>query len=258
MAKAYRQVRIEVKEGYSRLILDNPPLNVLTIANMQELTEALREESLRPGLKAVTLEGGGERGFSAGVVIEEHLPGVAHEMVSALHGIFRILWDYPVPTVAVVRGMAVGGGCELALMCDFVLASSNSGFGIPEVKVGIFPPLASVLFPALVGLRKSLELILKGDIIGAEEAKGIGLITDVAPEGLVEAKRDELLSALTRRSAPVLRLARRCILEGAIPDFHGALERTEELYLRDLMATADALEGVRAFMERRKPRWQDV
>ncbi|MFQ6110793.1 MAG: enoyl-CoA hydratase/isomerase family protein [Nitrospinota bacterium] len=258
MAEAYRQVRVEEEEGYSRLILDNPPLNILTIANMLELSEALREAALRPGLKAVSLEGGGERGFSVGVAIEEHLPEVAPEMIAALHGLFRLLWDYPVPTLALVRGMALGGGCELALICDFVLASRDSGFGIPEIKVGTFPPLATVLFPALAGLRKSLELVLQGEIIGAEEAHRLGLITAVVPVEELESKRDELLSALIQKSAPVLRLARRSILDGAIPDFHGSLERAEELYLRDLMATADALEGVRAFMERRRPHWRDA
>ncbi len=258
MAEAHRQVRVEEKEGYSRFILDNPPLNILTIANMRELMAALGDAAMRPGLKAVSLEGGGERGFSAGVAIEEHLPEVAPEMVGAFHGLSRVLWDYPVPTLAIVKGMALGGGCELALMCDFVLASRDSGFGIPEVKVGIFPPLATVLLPALVGLRKSLELVLQGEIIGAEEAHRLGLITAITHGWELEAKRDELISALTQKSAPVLRLARRSILEGAIPDFHGSLERAEELYLRDLMATADALEGVRAFIEKRKPRWLDA
>jgi len=195
--------------------------------------------------------------FSAGVDIKDHTPDKVEEMIEVFHGIFRRLLSLEIPTLAVVQGACFGGGCELASFCDFIIASEEATFGQPEIKVGVFPLIAVVLFPYLVGQRKSLELLLTGEVVDAREAERIGLVTRVvSPEELARAT-EELVAKLRGLSSVVLRLTKRAIYEAADLPFGKAMEHVERLYLERLMSTEDAKEGLQAFLEKRKPVWRN-
>ncbi len=192
----------------ARLTLARPPLNVLTIAMMEDLNAALDEAAARPAIKAVLLEAEG-KAFSAGVDIEDHMGDRIKPMLEAFHGIFRRLHALDCVTVAAVQGAALGGGAELATFCDLVVAAEGATLGQPEIRVGVFPPIAALHYPVRVGQHRALQLLLTGQVIGAAEALRIGLVDRVAPpDRLAETVEAELVR-FTAQSAVVLRLTKR-------------------------------------------------
>ena len=176
-------------------------------------------------------------------------------MLGVFHRVFRKLWRADWVTLAAVHGHCLGGGMELAVACDFVLATHTARFGQPEIKLACFPPVAAILLPALVGPRRALDLILTGRTLTAEQAHALGLVTEVVGEGELDAAVAKLLATLAELSPAALPLARRAVLRAPGLDFERALDEMEKLYLDTLMKTADAAEGIRAFIERRKPVW---
>ena len=240
----------------ARVTLVRPPLNVLTIPMMDDLNAALDEAAGRSALKAVLIEAEG-KAFSAGVDVEDHMGDRAKPMLEAFHGIFRRLHALDCPTVSAVQGAALGGGAELATFCDLVVASESATIGQPEIRVGVFPPIAALHYPVRVGRPRALQLLLSGQVIGAAEALRIGLVDRVAPpEKLAETVEAEL-ARFTAQSAAVLRLTKRAVREAAGESFELALSRLEDHYQLELMATEDAHEGLKAFAEKRPPVWLD-
>lgn len=252
----FEQILFEKKEGVATLTLNRPPLNILNIAMMREMNEALEklEDDADTKLLVIAAQG---KAFSAGVDIKDHTPDKVEEMIELFHGIFRRLLSLEIPTLAVVQGACLGGGCELASFCDFVLASEEATFGQPEIKVGVFPPIAVVLFPYLMGQRKTFELLLTGEVVDAREAERIGLVTRVLPPEELGRAMEELVAKLVGLSGVVLRLTKRAIYEAAALPFGKAVEHIERLYLERLMSTEDAKEGLQAFLEKRKPIWHN-
>ncbi|MBI3030152.1 MAG: enoyl-CoA hydratase/isomerase family protein, partial [Candidatus Rokubacteria bacterium] len=176
----YRFLRLGVAEGVARLVLARPPLNILTIDMMEELNGALERVQSLLEVRALVLAAEG-KAFSAGVAVEDHLGDRVKPMLEAFHRIFHLLRALPCPTVAAVQGAALGGGSELATFCDFVIASETATFGQPEIKVGVFPPIAAVHYPVRIGLARTLQLLLTGEVIGAKEAERIGLVDRAVP-----------------------------------------------------------------------------
>ena len=169
---SFERIKFDVSDGVARLTLNKPPLNVLDIAMMREISTALEGLSDDAGIKVLVFEAvEGSKAFSAGVDVSEHTADMVGEMIEAFHRIFRLLDTLDVPTLAVVGGAALGGGCELALFCDMVLASEKASFGQPEIQVGVFPPLAAVALPGIIGPKKAMELLLTGDRIRAGLSK---------------------------------------------------------------------------------------
>jgi cyclohexa-1,5-dienecarbonyl-CoA hydratase len=247
-------VRVREAGPVAWITLDRPPLNILDIPLMRELGRVVGE--LAEAKSILALEGAGPRGFSAGADVRDHTPERVGEMLEAFHGVFRRLWQADTITVAAVRGKCLGGGCELATFCDFVLAEESAEFGQPEIRLGCFPPVAMVTFPRLVGPRAALDLILTGRTIHAAEALALGLITRVVPDGELDRAARTLVEELSRLSPAVLRMTRR-LLRGRIGlDFESALAETEAFYLAELMKTEDAREGIQAFLEKRQPAWR--
>jgi len=160
------------------------------------------------------------------------------------------------PTLAVVNGFALGGGCEIAVFCDMVIASEKSQFGQPEIKVGVYPSMVVAWLPRLIGWKKAFEIILTGDPIDAKEAERIGLINLAVPEERLTEEVDKFVSRLTDKSSVVLKWAKRAVLVGLDVDFERALQNSEIIYKQALMSTHDANEGLKAFMEKRKPVWK--
>ena len=162
-----------------------------------------------------------------------------------------------VPSIAVVNGSALGGGCELALYCDMVIATEKAKFGQPEIQVGVFPPIAALVFPRMIGRKKALELILTGDIIGVQEALSLGLINKMVPEASVTEEVNGFIDKFKKLSGIVLKLTKEATLAGLNDDMDQGLKAIEKIYLDRLMKTNDAIEGLKAFLEKRKPTWKD-
>lgn len=249
-------VRVGSEKAAARITLARPPLNVMNLQMMEELDAAIERAGEAPGVKALLLAAEG-KAFSAGVAVEDHLGDRVKPMLDTFHGVFRRLWALDIPIVAAVQGAALGGGAELAAFCDLVVASDAATIGQPEIRVGVFPPVAALCYPWRVGRARTVQLLCSGEVIGAAEAHRIGLVDRVVPaERLEEATREEL-GRFTVQSAAVLRLTKRAVREARGLDFHEALAQVEELYHDELMATEDAEEGLRAFVEKRKPVWKD-
>ncbi len=234
----------------------HPPLNILNIAMMREITSALGECS-RHDLAAIVFAGDKDcRAFSAGVAVEEHVQETIYQMLDSFHAIFRSLEQLAKPTIALVDGVALGGGCELVAACDIVIATDRARFGQPEIKLGVFPPVAAILLPLVIGEKRARELILTGEIIDAVEAGRLGLCNHVVPGAHLEQKLLEVLSKLRDLSGPALEFTRHSLDLGRGQTLDAALKEQENVYLLELMKTADANEGIKAFMEKRKPVWR--
>jgi cyclohexa-1,5-dienecarbonyl-CoA hydratase len=255
MGFEFKDIEFELRDGVGRIVLNRPPVNVLNIAVMEEIQAALRRAQAAADTRAIVFSAKG-RMFSAGVDIAEHTPDLTDRMLEAFHGIFRLMADGEVPTLAVVQGHALGGGCELACFCDLIVAAQGAKFGQPEIAVGVFPPVAAALFPHLIGGKRAAELILTGEAVPAEEAQRIGLINAVVPADQLANEVERWLGRLTDKSAPVLRLAKRALRAGMESGFDQALPTIETIYMKSLMGLEDATEGLTAFMEKRKPVWR--
>lgn len=248
-------LRIEHRHdgGVLHLTLDAPKGNVLDRALIERLREALAA-CVRPEHRAIVFEGAGPH-FSFGASVAEHRRQEARAMLDAFHGLFRQLAELSVPTAALVRGQCLGGGLELASYCTWILASPDAQLGQPEIRLGVFAPMASIVLPWRVGGGAALELCVGGGTISAEEAHRIGLVSRVA--GDPRAAFDALYAEeLAPRSASSLRFAERA----ARADLHDRMTQRlpllEAMYLEELMQTADANEGIAAFLERRTPEFQ--
>ena len=176
-------------------------------------------------------------------------------MLDRFHDCFRLLAKLDLVTIALVRGAALGGGCELAMACDFVLASDRAKFGQPEINLGVFPPVAAYQLSRIAPPRRGLELLLTGDTIDAQTAASLGLVNAVFPVAELDARADEWLQRLWKQSASSLRLTKKAFRLAQSADFDERLAAVERLYLEELMKTSDANEGLNAFMEKRKPAW---
>lgn len=251
---ALESVRVRTEGRVARVMLDRPPLNVMNIAMMREIHAVIEE--LGPEMDVLVFQGAGEKGFSAGAEVAEHMPERVADMLHAFHGIFREMWDGRFITIAAVHGYCLGGGCELATFCDFVVATESAKFGQPEIKLGCFPPVAMVTFPRLMGMRAAADLILSGRTISAREAQQLGLVSRLVTNNDLEDAVTELLDGLGSLSPTILGMARRTLWNAAGFDFERSLEIVERFYLGDLMKTEDAQEGIRAFLEKRAPAWQ--
>jgi cyclohexa-1,5-dienecarbonyl-CoA hydratase len=254
----YQHIKFKVDDRVARITFARPPLNVLNIAMMREIGSALADCVNRRELVAIVFDAApATHAFSAGVAVEEHLQETIYQMLEAFHGIFRNLEQLGKPSIAIVDGAALGGGCELVAGCDIVIASERARFGQPEIKLGVFPPVACVLLPLIIGEKRARELILTGELIDADQALRLGLINHVVPPRQLEQKTDELLAKLRELSGASLEATRRAIDLARGRSLDSALAEVENLYLHELMKTEDANEGIRAFMEKRKPTWRN-
>ena len=246
------QARVEHRTAW--LTLNRPPLNILDIPMMESLDAALA--AVLPQCDFVVFQGAGARGFSAGAEVADHTAERVEKMLAAFHAVFRRLSAANCITVAAVHGYCLGGGMELAAFCDFVLATESAQFGQPEIKLGCYPPVAMVILPQLIGVRTATHLILTGQQITSTEAHRLGLVTRVVPDHDLSDATNRLLEDLRALSPKALHLTRRTLRRLHASDFNQQLGEAEQIYLTELMQTHDAHEGIRAFLEKRKPVWK--
>ncbi|HEV7395877.1 MAG TPA: enoyl-CoA hydratase-related protein [Pyrinomonadaceae bacterium] len=255
---SFQHILFRIEDRVAQITFARPPLNVLDIEMMREINLALSEcISMREVVAIVFDAAPDTRAFSAGVAVKDHVEDSIFKMLDAFHGIFRTLEQLAKPTIAVVDGAALGGGCELVAACDIVIASDRARFGQPEIKLGVFPPVACVLLPLIIGDKRARELILTGELIDAAQAGRLGLVNHVVPPEQLQQKTTEILSKLRELSGTSLESTRRAIDLGRGRSINDALAEVENIYLHELMKSEDANEGVRAFMEKRKPVWRN-
>ena len=250
--------KIEVSSDANsyRIRLADPPLHILDIGMLSDLRSALSE--LKNDRHCLIIDATGEKAFSAGASVQDHIGDRVVTMLGLFHDCFRTLARLDMVTVGLVRGAALGGGCELALACDFILASDRAKFGQPEINLGVFPPVAAYQLSRQIAPRKGLELLLTGEPIDARTAESLGLVNAVFPVAEFEARSAEWLEKLFRQSASSLRYAKKAFRLAAVADFEERLAAVERLYLEELMKTADANEGLNAFIEKRKAAWKNA
>jgi cyclohexa-1,5-dienecarbonyl-CoA hydratase len=252
----YKTLVVDEKNLIGRITFNKPPLNVLNIEMMKEINQALKGFQGK-NLKVLIIDANG-KAFSAGVDVSDHTKEKVNEMIQVFHEIFTNLYKIDAPTVALVNGAALGGGCEVATFCDIVIASEKSKFGQPEIKVGVFPPVAAAIFPKLMWSKKALELIVTGDVINADEAKELGLVNHILPVEGFEVEAEKIVTEkLASNSAVVLQLTKRAFMEGATQNYSDSIKKIEDIYLNELMKTSDANEGLSAFLEKRQPVWKN-
>ncbi len=248
-------VHVAVAEGLGCITLDRPPVNVLTTAMMCDLAAALRSVAADDTVRVVRLDAAG-KAFSAGVDVSEHLGDRLSAMMAALADLFVAFDGVPQPIVAVVHGAALGGGLEVVLGCDLVVASEKATFGQPEIKLGVFAPPATVLLPRRIGFGAAAGLLLTGESVGAREAQRLGMVNEVFTAEGFDAKASAWLGNLLALSGAALRRAKRALRESSgirVREAHG---RVNDIYMNDLMATEDAHEGLRSFVEKRPAVWK--
>jgi len=242
------KISVTSDEHAHRITLQDPPLNILDIAMLEELRDAIA--GIESNRHALILDAAGEKAFSAGASVHDHLGDRVATMLERFHDCFRLLAKLDLVTVALVRGAALGGGCELAMACDFVLATDRATFGQPEINLGVFPPVAAYQLSRLTSPRKGLQLLLTGETIDARTALSLGLVNAVVDDF------EPWLEKLYKQSASSLRFAKKAFRLAQSADFEERLAATERLYLDELMRTSDANEGLNAFVEKRKPAWR--
>lgn len=253
---AFKHIQTEFKEGVATLTLSRAPLNWLNIEMMSEFNSYLESLLSEKALKLLVIQAAG-KAFSVGVEVADHLGDLAPKMIETFHRMFRLMDALKVPSIAVVNGSALGGGCELALYCDMVLATEKAKFGQPEIQVGVFPPIAALVLPRIIGRKKAMELILAGDTITAQEALNLGLINKVVPESSLAQEAEAFIGKFSKLSGIILKLTKEAALAGLEDDMEKGLKTIETIYLQKVMKTHDAMEGLKSFLEKRKPLWKN-
>lgn len=249
-------VLVEKRERLAVITLNRAPLNVLDLVLLRELDNVLASFARESAADVIVLRGAGQRAFSAGVDVKDHTREKVPEMLEIVHGVMRKLLALPQATIAVVNGVCLGGGCELASSCDLIVASEESSFATPEILVGCYPPVALARFSSLIGYHRAAEMILTGRTFSARQALAIGLINRVVPSDQLETALNSLVEELLSKSSAVLRITLRALRELSLNGFLDALKRSEQIYCQELLQTEDVEEGVRAFLDKRKPDWK--
>jgi cyclohexa-1,5-dienecarbonyl-CoA hydratase len=238
------------------ITIHRPPLNILDIATIERLGEAVAGLAADPDLQIVVLRGAGGRAFSAGVSVQDHTPDKVGAMLDSFHGAIRRLFALDAVTVAAVRGHCLGGGMELALACDVVIAAEDARFGQPEIELGCYPPVAAALYPGRFGYGLTVDLLVTGRTLLCEEAERRGLVTRRVPASGLDEEVARFVSDVTAKSAAVTRLIKKAVRAGRDRGFSAGLTEAETLYKEELCPTADMQEGLAAFLEKRRPVWQ--
>jgi cyclohexa-1,5-dienecarbonyl-CoA hydratase len=250
---SYSKLMVAMQAPVTRVILANAPVNVIDVPMMDELLAFIHEVEQRPDIVALVFAGS-DRAFSAGVDIAAHTPDKVGEMLTKFHTVIRAMMKTPKVTISVVRGTCLGGGAELASACDMVFTADSANWGFPEISLGCFPPVACAMLADLIGQKHAAELVLTGRQISGEEAMRIGLANEALPEDELSEIVDDTCERMGQLSPAALRITKKAM--GQWDHALAALEEVEQIYTDELMKTDDAVEGIRAFLERRAAKWK--
>ncbi|MFQ6082073.1 MAG: enoyl-CoA hydratase/isomerase family protein [Candidatus Aminicenantia bacterium] len=253
----FKNIHFKITQEIAILTINRPPYNILNIETMVEMNEAIKKLLGNRDVKVLVITSVGDKAFSAGVDVAEHTKDKVDRMIEVFHDLFRNLNKLDQITMAAVKGLTLGGGCEVAIFCDMIFAADNLKIGQPEIKLAVFAPIAVIVLPKLIGFKKANELLLTGKIIDASEAEKIGLVNKVVPLDSFDKELSKFLEEITQLSSVGIKYSKKAINLGLEADFHEKLEKIERVYLEELMATEDANEGLKAFLEKRKPVWKN-
>ncbi len=251
-----KHLKVEQSDGVARITFARPKHNVLDIEMMNELNGQLEDMAADNDLKCVAIFGEGPS-WCAGVEVADHKPEMVDEMIATFNRIFERIDNLNVPTVAVVHGACLGGGMEVAIACDIVVASKSAIFGQPEIKLGFLPPYAAIRLPQLVGPAKAIEVCTTGKRYTAEEAQQMGFVGHVAEDDSLAEYAEKLIAEIRVNSPLIIRLNKRAVKNHLGLDFPDAIQGVSDLFLKTLMKTEDTLEGIRSFEEKRKAEWRN-
>jgi len=251
----WTRLTVELQPPVARVRLQNPSLNVIDIPMMEELATALADVEAQPEITVVILSGS-QKAFSVGVDVAAHTPDKVEEMLSKFHAVIRAIVASKKVNVAAVHGHCLGGGAELAMVCDLVYTSELATWGFPEIKLGCFPPVAATALAALVGQKHAADLVFTGRSITGKEAGSIGLANAVLAEIDLEPAVQETVQRLTQLSPAALAVTKKAFYAWDSMHFDKGLARAEKIYFEELMKTEDAHEGINAFLQKREPKWR--
>ena len=257
--KPFQFIHWDASSTVGHLTMARPKHNVFNIEMLKEMTRAIESLNIRDDVRLILLDSAPEcEGyFSAGVEAAGYRADTVFQMMDAFHSVLLAMVQVAKPVLAVVDGVASGAGCELAAFCDLVVASENTRFLQPEIKLGVFPPMGAVVYPRVIGPKRAMELLLTGEPINAQQALMMGLVNRVVPKAALKDTVDNLVKRLADQSGPVLSLMKRVIFEGTWAPFEEALKRSQDIYLNQLFELQDSQEGLRALVEKRKPVWKN-
>ena len=247
---------VELAPPGAHITLSNPPLNVIDISMMEELASTLAQIEARVDLATIHIRGAGKC-FSAGVDVASHEPAQVSTMLEKFHAVIRALVNSRKITVAEVHSSCLGGGAELAIVCDLVYTADDAVWGFPEIRLGCFPPIAATALASLIAPKIAAELILTGKTISGAKAAAIGLVTKSVAAGELTTCVSNVLNRLHQLSPAALAVTKKAVYAWDAIHFDKGLTRAEKIYLDELMKTEDAQEGIRAFLEKRSPQWKN-
>jgi cyclohexa-1,5-dienecarbonyl-CoA hydratase len=250
-----RRIAVETHGQVTYITLAHPPLNVIDFQMMDELLAVLQQLEQRREISVVTISGG-ERGFSAGVYVAAHTPDLIQTMLQKFHGLILALVKFPKITIAEVHGVCLGGGAELAMVCDMCFTTPDAKWGFPEITLGCYPPVACAALAALVGQKRAADLVFTGRTFRGEEAAAWGLANEAQSEGELQQAIQSTVDHLLKLSPAALAVAKKAFYAWDSMHLDKGLARAEKIYLEELMQTEDAQEGIAAWMEKRKPVWR--
>jgi len=253
-ATRFERLSIHFEAPVVLITLNHPALNIIDIAMMEELASLLNEIESQSSISTIVFEGAAKC-FSAGVDVAAHAPETVSSMLEKFHAVVRALVSTRKVTIAAVRGHCLGGGAELALVCDFVYTTDDAKWGFPEIQLGCFPPVAATALAALIGQKRAADLILSGRSIGGAEAAGIGLATAAVGDAQLSSVVDQCAARIATLSPAALAVTKKAMYAWDAMHFDKGLARAEKIYREELIETADAQEGIRAFLEKRTPKW---
>lgn len=253
-ATRFERLAIQVEAPVARITLNNPPLNIIDIAMMEELTSVLNEIQSQPPICAIVFTGAANC-FSAGVDVAAHARETVSSMLVKFHAVVRALVSTTKVTIAAVNGHCLGGGAELAMVCDFVYTTDHAQWGFPEIQLGCFPPVAATALAALIGQKRAADLILSGRSISGADAARMGLAIAAVPQGQLSSVVDQCAAQIGKLSPAALAVTKKAMYAWDSMHFDKGLARAEKIYLEELVETMDAEEGIRAFLEKRAPHW---
>ena len=251
----FSRIALSIQDRVARLALSNPPLNVIDIPMMEEMAQAIVQVDSQPQTSVLIITGAG-KSFSAGADVAAHAPDKMQDMLGKFHAVIRAVLKTRKVTIASVQGHCLGGGAELAMVCDFVYTAESAQWGFPEIKLGFYPPVACTGLAALIGVKRAADLILTGRNISGRHAAQIGLATDAFPEQQMQHLVDTSIQDLLKLSPTTLAITKKAFYAWDAMHFDKGLAKAENICFDELMRTEDAVEGVSAFLEKREPQWK--
>lgn len=256
--ESFTNIRLEREQHVAVLSISRPPLNVLNIETMKEISQALENLKNEKGLRVVVITSDGEKAFSAGVDVQDHTKEKVDEMIEVFNGLFTRLDGIDAITIAGVKGAALGGGCELAMACDLIVAADNLKMGQPEIKLAVIAPVACALLPRLIGLFRARDLLLSGETVGPDEALNMGLVNRIVPLEQFDEELEAYVERFVSNSSIGIAYTKKALRIGLEQGYPQSLAPIGKMYLEKLMNTVDATEGLSSFLEKRRPSYKDT